>query len=169
MFFLYYLTLIQNYTNCWLYENKKNNIQYYYISNKLLTITFFININSFFLFNNFFCFGITGFETFIFYKNNFIKKNILSYFIFNDSISILFSSINKTTNSLEKLLPIFKLQERELIEFFNIGFVNKFDNRSLFLWTTVGGFPLTKEFPVQGFWEISIDSALNLNYVRSSV
>lgn len=169
MFFFYYLTLIYNYTNCWLYENKKNNIQFYYINNKVLQTTFFVTINSIFFLTNTFCFGLTAFETFIFYKKSFCKKNILTYFLFNEGLVLLMTSVVKGLKTLEKLLPILKLQERELNEFFNINFFNKYDSRSLFLWTTVGGFPLTKEFPVQGFWEISIDGNLNLNFVRSSV
>lgn len=89
-------------------------------------------------------------------KNKIIKNvNVLHYFfILDNSIVSLSSNIKNSIESLDNIFLNLKWQERECREFLGLSFFNKTDNRSLFLWNGFIGYPLKKDFPTIGFFEL---------------
>jgi len=97
---------------------------------------------------------------FVYENLKLVNNNILNFFsifwIFFNNFQILYISTNitKTLVSFESLFLNLKWQEREIKEFFGINFLNKYDLRSLYLWNNFLGFPLKKDFPTIGFFEL---------------
>ena len=96
-----------------------------------------------------------------FYNSIFINNkkinitNILNYFfIFDNQLFSITSNVFNNFNSFETYFFNLKWQERECREFLGINFFNKNDNRSLFLWNNFIGYPLKKDFPTVGFFEL---------------
>ncbi len=89
-------------------------------------------------------------------KNKNIKNiNILHYFfILDGSITSLSTISENYIESFDFLFLNLKWQERECREFLGINFFNKSDNRSLYLWSNFIGYPLKKDFPTIGFFEL---------------
>lgn len=115
--------------------------------------------------------GILFYEILLLSQNNIINKNCLGFIFFNNNsnVAILWGILGFYFVSLEKILFSLKWQEREVQEFLGINFLNKFDNRNLFLWFGINGNPLKKLFPVIGFWGIDLFEDNSLVLSRSMV
>lgn len=90
------------------------------------------------------------------HKNRFLVYS-LYYFYF---IKIKLTLIQSTNNHIESIDTIYKNSswlEREVGEMFGVDFKNKKDNRSLLLDYSRNEFPLLKDFPTEGYYEIYYD------------
>lgn len=85
------------------------------------------------------------FSTFYFY---FIKIKISLFTNIN---------VNESLNSLDKLYPNANWVERESSEMFNINFTNKKDVRNLLLDYSRNEYPMLKEFPCEGYFDVYFD------------
>lgn len=89
---------------------------------------------------------------------------------FNKIRLTLIININKKIFSIDKLFNNAVWLERESSEMFNIQYINKLDNRSLLLDYSKNEYPLLKDFPCEGFYEIYFDFFENkLNYIKSEI
>lgn len=137
---------------------KFRNLLFNLVSYKNLNLLISVLLNSIII-------NESNFLSIIFYESFMVKlsnKKIISspilLYLFMSNRLFLFNPILKNNElfSSESLISSLKWEEREVKEFMNVNFLNKSDNRSLFLWSTIGGFPLKKSFPTSGLWSISI-------------
>lgn len=90
------------------------------------------------------------------FKDRFLVFNIY-YFYF---IKIKITFIQSTNNWIDSIDSIYKNSnwlEREVSEMFGLNFINKKDNRSLLLDYSRNEFPMLKDFPTEGYYEIYYD------------
>jgi NADH:ubiquinone oxidoreductase subunit C len=101
------------------------------------------------------------------YKNRFIMYN--TYYIYLSKIRLtIFQNINKQVKSVDSIYPNASWLEREVFEMYNIQFINKKDSRSLLLDYSRNEFPMLKDFPTEGFYEIYFDFFENkVNYIKN--
>lgn len=100
-------------------------------------------------------------------KNRFIVYNTYYLYLCKIRLSI-FQNINKNIQSIDSIYPNASWLERETFEMYNIQFLNKKDNRSLLLDYSRNEFPMLKDFPTEGFYEIYFDFFENkVNYIKN--
>lgn len=101
------------------------------------------------------------------FNNRFILYNI--YYCYFIKLRLTFiQSINHKAQSVESIFRNAWWLEREASEMYGIFFLNKKDNRSLLLDYSRNEFPMLKDFPTEGFYEIYYDFFENkLNYVKN--
>jgi NADH:ubiquinone oxidoreductase subunit C len=134
---------------------KKQNICFFFFKFKFIKNVFFFFKYSMFIKKIFFLLTI-----FVYENIKIINKSIVNFFsifwIFFNNYEIYFitTTVKNKLISFEKLFLNLKWQEREVKEFFGINFYNKSDLRSLYLWNNFLGFPLKKDFPTIGFFEL---------------
>lgn len=89
-------------------------------------------------------------------KDRFLIYNI--YYFYYIKIKITFiQSTNNTIDSIDSVYKNASWLEREVSEMFGINFINKKDNRSLLLDYSKNEFPMLKDFPTEGYYEIFYD------------
>ena len=77
-------------------------------------------------------------------------------------------SSNKKVESIDMVYKNANWLERETSEMFGIQYLNKKDNRSLLLDYSRNEFPMLKDFPCEGYYEIYYDFFENkLTYVKN--
>ena len=75
---------------------------------------------------------------------------------------------NLNTNSVDSVYLNSSWLEREVSEMYGVNYINKNDNRSLLLDYSRNEFPMLKDFPVEGFYEIYYDFFENkLAYIKN--
>lgn len=86
-------------------------------------------------------------------------------------IKIRMTLIQFNTNEIESIDYIYRNAswlEREVGEMYNIKFKNKKDNRSLLLDYSRNEYPMLKDFPTEGYYEIYFDFFENkLQYIKN--
>lgn len=127
---------------------------------RILTLSIFTKI--------LFFHGLFFFETLTLKNSKLLKSNNLSYsFYSNSGLDFVSTNTNgKKLKSCESFFFSLRWQEREASEFLNINFTQKSDKRSLYLTPNFGLYPLQKDFPTVGFFEISLHSVFGLTYSR---
>ena len=122
------------------------------------------------LFNNKIILGIIFYNVFVRSGNLVKDKSVLLYNIIVNNVDLCITSdLVKNCKSLESLFNSMSWLEREVSEFIGFSFFSKRDNRSLFLWSTLGGLPLSKTFPLVGYWSIVLDNTSSISWARQSV
>lgn len=103
-----------------------------------------------------------------FNKNNrFIIYNIYYMYFLKIRLSLI-QLTNLNINSIDSIYPNASWLEREVSEMYGISYINKNDNRSLLLDYSRNEFPMLKDFPVEGFYEIYYDFFENkLTYIKN--
>ena len=103
-----------------------------------------------------------------FTKNNrFIIFNIYYMYFLKIRMSLI-QLTNSDVESIDLIYPNANWLERETSEMYGINYLNKNDNRSLLLDYSRNEFPMLKDFPVEGFYEIYYDFFENkLTYIRN--
>ena len=103
-----------------------------------------------------------------FNKNKrFIIYNIYYMYFLKIRLSLI-QIINLNSNSIDLIYNNSSWLEREISEMYGINYLNKNDNRSLLLDYSRNEFPLLKDFPVEGFYEIYYDFFENkLTYIKN--
>lgn len=103
------------------------------------------------------------------FNNNkrFIMYN--TYYLYFCKIRLsLFQAINKNIESIDSIYPNSNWLEREVFEMYGLQFLNKKDNRSLLLDYSRNEFPMLKDFPTEGYYEIYFDFFENkVNYIKN--
>lgn len=90
------------------------------------------------------------------FKDRFLVYNIY-YFYF---IKIKITLVQSTNNKLDSIDNIYRNSswlEREVSEMFGIDYLNKNDSRTLLLDYSRNEYPLLKDFPTEGYYEIYYD------------
>lgn len=103
-----------------------------------------------------------------FNKNNrFIIYNI--YYCYWIKVRLtLFQFSNKQIKSIDTIYKNANWLEREVSEMFGLQYENKKDNRSLLLDYSRNEFPMLKDFPTEGFYEIYYDFFENkIQYIKN--
>lgn len=100
-------------------------------------------------------------------SNRFIMYN--TYYLYFCKIRLsLFQNVNTNIVSIDSIYPNSSWLERETFEMYNIQFLNKKDNRSLLLDYSRNEFPMLKDFPTEGYYEIYFDFFENkVNYIKN--
>jgi NADH:ubiquinone oxidoreductase subunit C len=145
-----------------------NKIKKIYIRNKIIFIElnnnsdidkfcFFLKNHSIFLFKN--LIDIFGVD-FRFSKSYFnIYYNLVSN-IYNYRIFLIINVLELSfTKSIFKLYKSANWVEREIYDFFGIFFLNHPDLRRILTDYGFNGFPLRKDFPLIGFFELRYDES----------
>jgi NADH:ubiquinone oxidoreductase subunit C len=100
-------------------------------------------------------------------NDRFIVYNIY-YFYF---IKIRLTLLQLTNDKIESIDTIYNNAnwlERETSEMFGVNYLNKKDNRALLLDYSRNEFPMLKDFPTEGYYEIYFDFFENkLSYVKN--
>jgi NADH:ubiquinone oxidoreductase subunit C len=96
----------------------------------------------------------------IFPENEYYNKNkrflmFNVYYTYFTKIRLtLVQSININTYSIESIYKNANWLERETSEMFGIGYINKKDSRPLLLDYSRNEFPMLKDFPTEGYYDI---------------
>lgn len=100
-------------------------------------------------------------------SNRFIMYNI--YYMYTLKLRLtLMQSVKKGVDSIDTIYKNANWLERETSEMFSIYFYNKKDNRSLLLDYSRNEFPMLKDFPCEGYYEIYYDFFENrLSYIKN--
>lgn len=100
-------------------------------------------------------------------NNRFLIYNI--YYMYTLKLRLtLMQNINKNTDSIDTIYKNANWLERETGEMFGVHYLNKKDNRSLLLDYSRNEFPMLKDFPCEGYYEIYYDFFENrLTYVKN--
>lgn len=100
-------------------------------------------------------------------KSRFLIYNI--YYFYWIKVRLTFMQFtNLKLNSIDKIYKNANWLEREVSEMFGIQYTDKKDNRSLLLDYSRNEFPMLKDFPTEGYYEIYYDFFENkLQYVRN--
>lgn len=145
-----------------------NNCLDFFIKNRIYNY-----LNKFFKFSiffkkNIFLFFIFIYETIVNNNNRIIYTKLTNnFFSINDKVvKFTVNTKNEKLSSIEMIFGNAKWLEREVREFFNINYLNKADNRSLFLWSGFLGNPLKKNYPTIGFFELSVKYKLGLHFKK---
>lgn len=95
--------------------------------------------------------------------------NTLYFYTIKIKLSIFINiTINENIPSLENLYPNANWIERETSEMFNIMYTNKKDIRNLLLDYSRNEYPLLKEFPCEGYFDVYYDFFEDqLKYIES--
>ena len=147
--------------------NNRNSLDFF-IKNRIYGYLNTILKFSIFLKKNIFLFFIVIYETII-NNNGRVSYNKLAnnFFNINDKVVKITVNIKKEKlSSIDSLFGNAKWLEREVREFFNMNYLNKTDNRSLFLWSGFLGNPLKKNYPTIGFFELSVKYKLGLHFKK---
>ena len=147
--------------------NNRNSLDFF-IKNRIYGYLNTILKFSIFLKKNIFLFFIVIYETII-NNNGRVSYNKLAnnFFNINDKVVKITVNIKKEKlSSMDSLFGNAKWLEREVREFFNMNYLNKTDNRSLFLWSGFLGNPLKKNYPTIGFFELSVKYKLGLHFKK---
>ena len=107
-------------------------------------------------------------NTNFFSKNNrFIIYNTYYMYFLKIRLSII-QITNLDINSIDSIYINSSWLEREVSEMYGINYLNKNDNRSLLLDYSRNEFPMLKDFPTEGFYEIYYDFFENkLTYIKN--
>ena len=90
------------------------------------------------------------------FKDRFLVYSIYYFYFIKIKITLV-QSTNNNLNSIDTIYKNASWLEREVSEMFGINFINKKDNRSLLLDYSRNEFPLLKDFPTEGYYEIYYD------------
>jgi len=100
-------------------------------------------------------------------NNRFIIYNIYYMYFLKIRLSLIQLS-NLNVESVDSIYPNASWLEREVSEMYGINYLTKNDNRSLLLDYSRNEFPMLKDFPVEGFYEIYFDFFENkLTYIKN--
>jgi len=101
------------------------------------------------------------------FKDRFLIYNI--YYFYFTKVKITFvQSTNYKIDSIDSIFRNASWLEREVSEMFGIYYTNKKDNRSLLLDYSRNEFPMLKDFPTEGYYEIYYDFFENkINYFKN--
>ena len=89
-------------------------------------------------------------------KHRFLVYSLYYFYFSKIKITIIQSS-NNSIDSVDSVFRNSSWLEREISEMFNINFINKKDNRSLLLDYSRNEYPMLKDFPSEGYYEIFYD------------
>jgi NADH:ubiquinone oxidoreductase subunit C len=100
-------------------------------------------------------------------NNRFLSFNIYYFYFLKLKLTFVQLS-NQKLNSIDGLYKNANWLEREVSEMYGINYLNKSDNRSLLLDYSRNEFPMLKDYPVEGFYEIYYDFFENkLSYIKN--
>lgn len=100
-------------------------------------------------------------------NNRFIIYNIYYMYWIKIRLTLMYTN-TKELDSIDYIYRNASWLEREVGEMYNIKYKNKKDNRSLLLDYSRNEYPMLKDFPTEGFYEIYFDFFENkLQYIKN--